>query len=66
MAHFAVNALKQLAYQFLDKKELGDFNFQKVFFLKKMFLFVFLNFFLTGIFGSFQIHHESFFGSEHA
>jgi Sec7-like guanine-nucleotide exchange factor len=31
MAHFAVNALKQLAYQFLDKKELGDFNFQKVF-----------------------------------
>jgi hypothetical protein len=31
MAHFAVNALKQLAYQFLDKKELGDFNFQKEF-----------------------------------
>jgi brefeldin A-inhibited guanine nucleotide-exchange protein len=31
LSHFAVNALKQLAYQFLDKKELQDFNFQKEF-----------------------------------
>jgi hypothetical protein len=66
MAHFAVNALKQLAYQFLDKKELGDFNFQKVWNRTICLVCFFKTFCLLGIFGSFQIHYESCFRLEHS